>query len=179
MGKIIEAKLSDKAKKIKKAKVVSPASDDAMEKLIAVMTNQPTIVKLANAGWPITALKPAVQWRIAQKACNIHKVEKATFGDVIMGFSTNLPSIVEVVTLALLNDKKRIEEEYDKVYDTLMWESKPEEWATLLYEILKLLDVGFFFQITQTIDLFRQTVLQKKMTMEEQKLSLQGQNGEK
>lgn len=179
MGKIIEVQLSDKAKQDIKKSTVTPASDDAMERLIAVMTNKPTIVKLANIGWPVTALKPAVQWRIAQKACDIHKVEKATFGDVIKGFSTNLPAIVEVVTVALLNDKKRIEEEYDKVYDTLMWESKPEEWGTLLYQIFNLMDVSFFFQITQTIDLFRQTVLQKKMKMEEQKLLLRRQNGEK
>lgn len=179
MGKIIEAKLSDKAKEVIESTKVSPASNEAMEKLINVMTNAPTLVKLANIGWQITALKPAVQWKIAKKACDIYKVEKATFGDVIKGFSTNLPAVIEVVTLALLNDKKRIEEEYDRVYDTLMWESKPEEWATLLTEILQLLDVGFFFQITQTIDLFRQTVLQKKMTMEEQKQLLLARNGAK
>ena len=73
-----------------------------------------------------------------------------------------------MITYALLNDKRRIEEEFDTVYDTLMWEGKPSEWAGVLFEILNLMDVNFFFAITQTIEVFRQTTLQRKMTMREQ-----------
>ena len=73
------------------------------------------------------------------------------------------------MTLALLNDKERIENEYEKVYDTLMWESKPSEWANLLFEVLNLQDISFFLQITQVVEMFRQTTLQRKTTMEEQK----------
>jgi hypothetical protein len=73
------------------------------------------------------------------------------------------------MTLALLNDKERIENEYDKVYDTLMWESKPSEWASLLFEVLNLIDISFFLQITQVTEMFRQTTLQRKKTMDEQK----------
>lgn len=145
------------------------ASDDAMMKLAKVMTNSPTLVSLANAGWEVTALKPAVQWEIAKIACEIHQVENASYGDVINGLAKSLPNIVRIITLALLNDKKRIEEEYDVVYDMLMWESKPSEWANLLLEILNLHDIGFFLQITQVTEIFRQTTLQRKKTMEEQK----------
>ena len=87
--------------------------------------------------------------------------------------------MVRFVTLALLNDKKRIEEEYDRVYDTLMWESNPSEWATLLYEVLQLIDVGFFFQITDVVETFRQIVLQKKTMMNEQLSSYREQHGVK
>lgn len=165
--KIIKAVNNNKETKAEKK--VQLASDEAMEKLVKVMTDSPTLVKLANIGWEVTALKPAVQWEIAKIACEIHAVEKATFSDIIKGIATNIPAVVKIVTLALLNDKKRIEEEYDKVYDTLMWESKVEEWGTLLYEILKLQDVGFFFQITNAVEIFRQVTLQRKMTMNEAK----------
>lgn len=152
-----------------KKKQVKEASDEAMERLIAVMCDSPSLVKLANAGWEVRALKPAVQWEIAKVACEVHKVENATYGDVLLGFSKNLPAVVRVITLALLNDKERIEKEYDKVYDTLMWESKPSEWASVLLEILNLQDVAFFLQITQVVDIFRTSTLQRKKTMEEQK----------
>ena len=148
---------------------VKNASDESMERLVRIMTDSPTLAKLAGTEWEIRALKPAVQWEIAKIACNIHNVEKATYGDVLKGFAENLTAVVRVVTLALLNDKKRIDEDYDMVYETLMWESKPSEWATILYEILQLQDVGFFFQITQATEMFRQTTLQRKKTIAEQK----------
>lgn len=161
-----KAELSEKRSNKKNFK---QASDDAMEKLAKVMTNAPTLVKLADAGWEVRALKPAVQWEIAKIACEIHKKENATYGDILKGFATSLPDVVRVVTLALLNDKKRIEEEYDIVYDTLMWESNPSEWANVLLEILNLQDIGFFLQITQVTEIFRQTTLQRKKTMDDLK----------
>ena len=166
-------KLKDDKLEAKKAEArasIKEASDDAMEKLAKVMTNEPTLVKLADIGWEVTALKPAVQWEIAKLACGVHKVEKASFGDILTSLSGNLPDMVKIVTFALLNDKERIKNEFDKVYDTLMWESNPSEWATLLFEILNLMDVNFFFAITQTIETFRTMTLTRKKTMEEQKL---------
>ena len=177
-NKVIKATRSNKS--VQNAKeTVRRASDEAMEKLARVMTDAPSIVKLAGIGWNITALKPAVQWEIAKLACDIKREEKASFGDVLRGLSTNLPAIIRIVTLALLNDKKRIEEEYDRVYDTLMWESNPSEWANLLYEVLQLIDVGFFFQITDAVEMFRQLVLQKRTMMDEQLSSYQEQRGVK
>lgn len=149
----------------KKKVVEKSVSDESMEKLVRVMTDAPTLVKLANAGWEVRALKPAVQWEIAKVACEIRQVENASYGDILTEFAKNLPAVVRVITLALLNDKKRIEEEYDLVYDTLMWESNPSEWANVLLEILNLQDIGFFLQITQVTEIFRQMTLQKKRMM--------------
>lgn len=162
-------KAVNQSKTKNKKKKVKLASDEAMERLVQVMTDSPSLVKLANVGWEVTALKPAVQWEIAKIACEVHNVEKATYGDVLKGFATNLPAVVRVITLALLNDKERIENEYDRVYDTLMWESNPTEWANLLFEVLSLQDISFFLQITQVVEMFRQTTLQRKTTMDEQK----------
>jgi hypothetical protein len=160
---IEKAKYSNKAKETKNT--VKPASDESMEKLVRVMTDAPSLVKLADAGWEVRALKPAVQWEIAKVACEIRQVENASYGDILTEFAKNLPAVVRVITLALLNDKKRIEEEYDLVYDTLMWESNPSEWANVLLEILNLQDIGFFLQITQVTEIFRQMTLQKRKMM--------------
>lgn len=166
---IEKAKYNNKKRDEAKKKCSKEASDESMEKLVRVMTDAPTLVKLADAGWEVRALKPAVQWEIAKIACEIHKAENASYGDVLKGFATSLPDIVRVITLALLNDKRRIEEEYDLVYDTLMWESNPSEWANVLLEILNLQDIGFFLQITQVTEIFRQSTLQRKKTMDELK----------
>jgi hypothetical protein len=170
MAEVIKAKRSNKAedKELKKDKKAKMASDESMARLAQIMTDSPSLVKLANTEWAITALKPAVQWEIAKVACDINRVENATYGDILKGFAINLPAVVRVMTLALLNDKERIENEYDQVYDTLMWESNPTEWATLLFEVLNLQDISFFLQITQVVEMFRQTTLQRKKTMDEQ-----------
>lgn len=144
------------------------ASDEAMMKLARVMTDAPTLIKLAGAGWEVRALKPAVQWEIAKIACDIHAVENASYGDILTGLAKSLPDVVRIITLALLNDKERIEKEYDAVYDMLMWESNPSEWANLLLEILNLHDIGFFLQTTQVTEIFRQMTLQKKQIMTKQ-----------
>ena len=156
-----------------------PVSDEAMERLVRVMNDTPTIVKLANADWEITALKPAVQNLIAQEACDINKVEKASFEDVCKCFAHNLPSVVRIITLALLNDKERIEKDYQRVYDTIMWESEIKDWGTLLIQVLQLIDVGFFFQITESTQMFRQMSLARKTTMEEARKLSQEQSGGK
>ena len=71
-NKIIKAVRSDASMKSSK-ETVQRASDDAMEKLARVMTDAPTIAKLADIDWKITALKPAVQWEIAKIACDFRR----------------------------------------------------------------------------------------------------------
>jgi hypothetical protein len=87
----VKAEYNNKKRDEAKRKSTKVASDEAMEKLVRVMTDAPSLVKLANAGWEVRALKPAVQWEIAKIACDIHKVENATYGDVLKGFATSLP----------------------------------------------------------------------------------------
>lgn len=159
--------------------IYQPVSDEAMERLVDVMNNTPTLVKLAGVDWAVTALKPAVQNLIAKEACTINKVENASMGDVLKSFDGNLPSVARIITLALLNDKERIAKDYDKVYDTIMWESEIHDWAKLLFEVLNLLDVSFFFQITDATQTLRQMSLQRKTTMEEAKKLSPVQSGDK
>lgn len=142
----------------------SPISDEAMARLAQIMNDSPNIVKLGGTEWKIRALKPGTQWMIAEEACNIIKKEKLSMGDVIKEFSTNIPSVAKVITLALLNDKNKIHgKEYQQVYDQLLWgDYDIKDWATLLVEILNLIDVDFFFASTNVIQTIRSQALTRK-----------------
>lgn len=147
-----------------------PISDEAMERLARVMNDTPTLIKLKGTEFEIKALKPGTQWLIAEEACKIIKQEKMSMGDVIKELAGNLPSVAKIITLAVLNDKERIRNEYDKVYDTMMWgDYSQRDWLYLLVEIMKLLDVDFFFASTNLIETLRHQTLSRKTMMEEQK----------
>lgn len=153
-------------------------SVEAMERLAKVMNDTPTIVKMSNTEFPITALKPGTQWLIAEESCKIMKAEQGNFKDVIKQFSVNIPSVVHVITLAILNDKDSIfkdykkreySDEYQTVYDTIMWETSPDNWLSLLVEIMNMLSMDYFFQSTNAVAMIREAALGRKMKMEEQK----------
>lgn len=164
----------------RKKKEVTELPISAMEKLAKVMNDSPTIVKMSKTDFPITALKPATQWLIAEEACKILKAEKGNMTDVIKQFSLNIPAVVNVLALAILNDKDRIfkdwkkkeySEEFDKVCDTIMWETNPDNWMGLLVEVLNMLSMDYFFQVTNAVAMIREMALGRKMKMEEQKSS--------
>ena len=149
-----------------------------MERLAKVMNDTPTIVKMSNTEFAITSLKPGTQWLIAEESCKIMKAEQGNFKDVIKQFAINIPSVVHVITLAILNDKNRIfddyksrkySEEYQSVYDTIMWETSPDNWLSLLVEIMNMLSMDYFFQSTNAVAMIREAALGRKMKMEELK----------
>lgn len=150
----------------------------SMEKLAKVMNNTPSIIKMAQTEFAITALKPGTQWLIAEEACKIMKAEQGNFNDVIKQFAVNIPTVVKVLTLAILNDKDRIFSDYNKriyskeffsVYDTIMWETDSKGWIGLLVEIMNMLSMDYFFESTNAIAMIREMALGRKKTMEEQK----------
>ena len=147
----------------------TPLSDIAMERLAQIMNDTPTIVRLQGTEWEIKALKPGTQWMIAEEACKIVKGENLSMGDVIKEFAVNLPTVAKVITLALLNDKDRINsDEYQQIYDQLLWgDYDIKDWATLLVEILNLLDVDFFFARTNVIQNVRNQALKSKKQVAE------------
>lgn len=163
-----------------KKDVVTPrttVSDESMERLAKIMNDSPSVVSLHGTEWRITGLKPGVQWLIAEQACQIVKGEKLSMGDVIKEFASNLPAVVHVITLALLNDRERIfsdyekrelSDEYRRVYDLLMWgEYDMRDWALLLGEILNLISTDFFFESTNVIQTVREMTLTRKTTKAE------------
>lgn len=161
--------------------VISPPSDEAMDKLARLMNDSPTLKKLHGTEWEIRSLRPGTQWLIAEEACKVVKGENLAAGDVIKEFATEMPSVCRVLTLALLNDKERIYgDEYARVYDLLMWgEYTIRDWVALLFEVLQLIDVDFFFASTSVIETIRQNTLERKKTMKELRLSSPAPSGAK
>lgn len=165
-NKIIKVELSDsKKKELENNNSNKEVSNDAMYKLAKIMTDSPSLVKLAGTEWEIRALKPAVQWEIARIGCEITTKDNATMGDIFKDLAANIPQVAKVITYALLNDKEKIEKYFDKVYDIVMWEGNISEYANILYEILNLQDVSFFFQTKEVISMIKNSALQKKHLM--------------
>lgn len=151
---------------------------EAMERLAAVMNDTPTIAKLGRTEFAITALKPGTQWLIAEESCKIMKAERGNMADVIRQFGACLPSVVKVITLAILNDrdrifkdyrKKELSDEYEAVYETIMWETSQDGWLALLVEVMNLLSLDFFFESTNVIAVVREMALGRKKKMEERR----------
>lgn len=161
---------------------------DAQSRLAAIMNDSPTLVKLANTEWAITALKPGVQWLIAEESTKIQKAESSNFSDVFRQLCENLPAMWHIMTLALLNDrdlifvnerKREYTELYHTTYSTLKWETKPEQWLDLMVEVMRLINIEVFFCTTKTILMIREMALARKKTVTEQKLLSQEQSGGK
>lgn len=128
----------------------------AQERLIEIMNNSPRIKSFEGTQWEIRALKPGTQWLIAQEAIAIDKAESSNFGDVIKQFAVNIPSVVKVITLALLNDRVKIfangkdgafSEEYESTYTTIMWDTQQGGWLNILIEVINMLDIEVFFRL--------------------------------
>ena len=159
---------------------------EAQSRLVQVMNDSPTIVKMGKTEFAIKGLKPGTQWLIAEESLKIQKNEEGNFTDVIKQFAQNIPSVVKVITLAILNDKNRIysggdpdngfSTEYRSVYDTIMWETDSSNWIGLLVEIMNMLSLDYFFASTNAIATIREMALGRKMTTEERKSLLLAQN---
>lgn len=164
------------AKKIQKDNNVSL---EAQERLVEILNDSPHLVALNGTEYEVRALKMGTQYLIAQEVIKINKVENANFGDVVKQFSINIPSVVKVIVFCLLNDKKRIyqdgiehkgfSEEYNALYETIMWEGNINEYGQLLLECLQLLDISVFMQTLDILSIFRGTVTMRREMMKEQK----------
>ena len=136
---------------------------EAQARLAEILTDSTREIALGGKAYKIRALRPGTQWLIAQESCKIAKNEEGNFTDLITKFASNIPSVVRCIALAILNDKQKIEsDEYQAMYDTIMWETKQHEWIGVLAEVLQMLDMQFFFRCTETIEMIRAMTLTKK-----------------
>lgn len=177
--KAVNKNKKEERKKESSKKVSREVSLEAQEQLVEILNDSPHIVSLAGTDWEIRSLRFGTQYLIAQEVIKINKVENANFGDIVKQFSINIPSVVKILTLCVLNDKKRIfkdgietnsfSDEYNSVYETLMWEGNINEYGNLLLECLQMLDISVFFQALDIVQIFRAQVTMRKTKMDEQK----------
>lgn len=135
---------------------------DVQMRLAEIMNDSERTIALGDKEYKIKALRAGTQWLVAQEACKIAKAGDS-FEDIIRRFAESIPSVVRVLTLIILNDKKKIEgREYQDLYDIIMWETPRREWITILVECLQMLSLDDFFQLTGLIDNFRTMTMTKR-----------------
>ena len=141
--------------------------------------DSPRLVSLNGTEWEVKALRMGTQYLIAQEVIKINKVENATYGDVVKQFAVNIPSMLKILTLVLLNDKKKIfkngdegagfSEQYEATYNTLAWECNVNEFGNIFLESLQLLDIGFFMESCRIVEMFKVATTARRTTTKEQK----------
>lgn len=135
---------------------------DAQLRLAEIMNDSTRTIVLGGEEYKIKALRAGTQWLVAQEACKIAKAGES-FTDIIKQFAVNLPAVVRVLCLIILNDKDKIEgDEYKALYDTIMWEVPRKEWIGVLVECLQMLDLEGFFVTIGAIDNFRSMTMKKR-----------------
>lgn len=175
--KIVKAVNSMKKEEPKKD--LSVVSLEAQERLAEILTDSPRLVSLNGTEWEIRALRMGTQYLIAQEVIKINKTESATFGDIVKQFAVNIPSVLKILTFALLNDKNKIfkngnenegfSELYEATYNTLAWECEVSEFGNILLETLQLLDVSFFMESCRIVEMFKVATTARRTTTKEQK----------
>lgn len=174
--KIVKGTAESKKKAVKKPdeNTVESVSLDAQARLAEILTDSPRLVSLNGTEWEVRALRMGTQWLIAQKAIEVNKAESATMGDILKQFAVNMPAILDVITLALLNDKNKIyrngrecdgfSDLYYTTKDTLSWDCDPTQFAELLLEIFQMMSVDFFWNALDILAVFRASVTERKRT---------------
>ncbi len=172
--------LQEREEKKKKKPTEVEVDLDSQARLAEILNDSPRLVNLAGTEWEVRTLRTKVQWMIAEEVIKINKIEQgAGFGDIVKQFALSMPSVVKVITLALLNDRYKIfkdgvesngfSELYQATYDTIAWEGKTEEYGHLLLEVLQLLDISFFMESHRILELFKASTMARKTMMAEQK----------
>lgn len=174
---ITKAINTNKKKKEQEVPKKQEASLEAQERLAEILNDSPRLVSLNGTEWEIRALRMGTQWLIANKCIQVAKLENANFGDIVKQFAVNIPAVIEVLVLALLNDKHKIfkngdekdgySELYKATYDTLLWECKTEEFGHIFLETLQLIDISFFMESQRMLQIFREMTLTRKTTLEQ------------
>lgn len=175
---VIKAKGSKK-QEVKKKQAPVEVPLDAQERLAEILNDSPRLVSLNGTEWEIRALRMGTQYLIAQEVIKINKTESATFGDIVKQFAVNIPSVLKILTLALLNDKNKIfnngnenegfSELYEATYNTLAWECEVSEFGNILLETLQLLDTSFFLESCRIVEMFKVATTARRTTTKEQK----------
>lgn len=176
--KIVKA-VNSKKKEEPKKDLPNEVSLEAQERLAEILNDSPRLVSLNGTEWEIRALRMGTQYLIAQEVIKINKVENANFGDIVKQFAVNIPSVLKILTFALLNDKNKIfkdgnetegfSELYEATYNTLAWECEVSEFGNILLETLQLLDTSFFLEATHIVEMFKTATTARRTTTKEQK----------
>ena len=175
--KIISASSKKKEEDKKKLEEEMSVSLDAQARLAEILNDSPRLVSLNGTEWEVRALRMGTQWLIAKKCVEIARNEGDSLGDIIRQFAINIPAVLDVLTLALLNDKNKIfidgddrkgfSDLYHATRQTLEWECDTTKFGEILLQTLQMLSVDFFMEALDVVDIFRAMTTNKKRARKE------------
>lgn len=171
---IIQAKSDVKQRLKEKREQEMRVSDEAQNRLAAILTDSPTVEKFAGTEWEVRPLRFGTQYLIVEEVCKLNQIENATYGDVLQALCAQIPTTCKVLTLVLLNDKNKIYQNgdpnagfsklYKQTYNTILWEAEQGDLARILLDCLQMIDVSFFMEALGMLQIFRASVTEKKRT---------------
>lgn len=144
---------------------------EAQELLAQVLNNTPIEIDIAGEKYYITGLKLGVQNLIAEESCKIQKAQEGNMLDLYRQFATSIPSVIRCLCYAVLNEKDRIfknyatrelSDEFHALYERLEWESDKNKWMEILVDVMRRIDIDFFFQAAGTLTMIRDSALQTR-----------------
>ena len=175
LRKIVKTEKGLDIEQKKKKNEVPQVPIESQERLAEILADSPRLVALNGTEWEVRALRMGTQWLIAKKCIEIAKADSSSFGDVIKQFATNIPAVLDVLTLALLNDKDKLfvdgneRKGYSDLYyatrNTLEWECDVTQFGNMLFEVLSMMSVDFFYNALTVLDTFRASVTERKRMM--------------
>lgn len=170
---------SDVKKKKKEESKLPKIGFEEQLRLAEILNDSPRLESLNGTVWEIRALRLGTQHLIAEEAIKVKILENASFGDVLKELATCIPNVLNMITLALLNDRNKIfkngnpREGYSDLFhstrETLEWDCNVSEFGNILVDVMKMLDVGFFFATKDMLEMIRQ------MTTEMKRMRIKGQ----
>ena len=177
--KVIKKAVNSKKKEAVNKGSQIDASIESQERLVEILNDSPRLASLNGTEYEIRALRMGTQYLIAQEVIKINKAESATYGDIVKQFSVNIPSVVKVITLCILNDKNRIykdgleyngfSDEFNALYETIMWEGNLNDYGNILLECLQMLDISTFMTALDILSVFKASVTKKREMTKGQK----------
>ena len=149
-------------------------SEEAQNRLAAILADSPTIEKLAGTEWEMRPLRFGTQYLIADEVRKIREVDDANYENSILFLANSVPVTCRCITFALLNDKNRIYQNGDpnqgfsklfqKTYNTILWNTEKSDLIKILTDCLMMIDVNFFMEALGMLQIFRASVTEKKRT---------------
>lgn len=146
--------------------VFSPVSDEAQLRLAEIWANTPKWEDFNGTKYEVTPLKWGTLQLVAVEICK-NKIESKDITTVIKHMATNIESVVRCITLILLNDKDRIKNEYDQIYDFVMWETNPQNCIKLFETMFDLLQTNFYSTSITFLEIYQSLATGRKLTVEE------------
>jgi hypothetical protein len=158
-----------------KKRIMTDVRLEAEGRQAEALINEPTIVLIGGKEYGIRAFSPYISWLISSKINKIQKAE-TNIESLIGVLANNIPILAEVIAIAILNDKDRIEKELEELKTELLLSNDYYKWLEYVKIIFEKIDFSFFFLITRQIE--QLSTMAKKMTKQQHELLMQQRSSE-